>query len=130
MTVGEPIVCDTNATDDPCTIEGVQYPGGLPFPKTNFEGTQSREAGLIVGWNPSTELWEDELERDWSNAVRFSLPDLDVFAIDADASTPAETGSVSGVGTVLFNMIVNPVTGNLYVTNTEAISRVRFEGLG
>lgn len=130
MTVGEPIVCDTNATDDPCTIEGVQYPGGLPFPKTNFEGTQSREAGLVVGWNPSTELWEDELERDWSNAVRFSLPDLDVFGIDADASTPAETGSVSGVGTVLFNMIVNPATGNLYVTNTEAISRVRFEGLG
>jgi hypothetical protein len=103
MTVGEPIVCDTNATDDPCTIEGVQYPGGLPFPKTNFEGTQSREAGLVVGWNPSTELWEDELERDWSNAVRFSLPDLDVFAIDADAITPAETRSVSGVGTVLFN---------------------------
>jgi YVTN family beta-propeller protein len=129
MTVGEPNVCDTNATDDPCTIEGVEYPGGLPFPKTNFEGTQSREAGLVVGWNSSTELWEDELGRDWSNAVRFSLPDLDVFGIDADASTPAEVGSVSGVGTVLFNMIVNPANGNLYVTNTEAISRVRFEGL-
>jgi DNA-binding beta-propeller fold protein YncE len=130
MTVGEPLVCDTDNTDDPCTIEGVEYPGGLPFPKTNFDGAQSREAGLIVGWNTATEQWEDELARDWSNAVRFSLPDLDVFAIDANASMPVETGSISGVGTVSFNMIVNPDNGNLYVTNTEAISRVRFEGLG
>ena len=127
MTVGEPLVCDTG---DPCTIEGVEYPGGLPFPKTNFNGTQSREAGLIVGWNAATGRWEDELDRDWSNAVRFSLPDLDVFVIDANASTPVETGSFSGVGTVTFNMIVNPDNGNLYVTNTEAVSRVRFEGLG
>jgi YVTN family beta-propeller protein len=129
MTVGEPLVCDTNDTNDPCTVSGVEYPGGLPSPKTNSERTPSREAGLVVGWNAATGLWEDELERDWSNAVRFTLPDLDVFAIDADASTPAETSSVSGVGTVLFNMIVNPDNGNLYVTNTEAISRVRFEGL-
>ncbi|MBW1907138.1 MAG: hypothetical protein JRJ24_17915, partial [Deltaproteobacteria bacterium] len=130
MTVGEPLVCNTNDTNDPCTIAGVGYPGGLPSPKTNFDGTQSREAGLIVGWNASTELWEDELERDWSNAVRFTLPDVDVFAIDANAATPFETSSVSGVGTVIFNMVVNPVSGLLYVTNTEAISRVRFEGLG
>jgi len=130
MTVGEPLVCNTNDTNDPCTIAGVEYPGGLPSPKTNFDGTQSREAGLIVGWNASTELWEDELERDWSNAVRFTLPDVDVFAIDANAATPIQISSASGVGTVLFNMVVNPVSGLLYVTNTEAISRVRFEGLG
>ena len=129
MTVSEPLVCNSNDTDDPCSVEGVMYPGGLPFPKTNFAGTPSREAGLVVGWNAATGQWEDELERDWSNAVRFDLPDLDVFAIDANASTPVEVGSISGVGTVLFNMIVNPQSGNLYVTNTEAISRVRFEGL-
>lgn len=130
MTVGEPLVCDTNITDGPCTIAGVEYPGGLPSPKTNFDGTQSREAGLIVGWNTATGQWEDELGRDWSNAVRFSLPDLDVFSIDANASIPVETGAISGVGTVCFNMIVNPNNGNLYVTNTEAVNRVRFEGLG
>ena len=129
MTLGEPVVCDTDETDDPCTIEGVVYPGGLPSPKTNAEGTPSREAGLLVGWNPSSERWEDELERDWSNGVRFTLPDIDVFGIDANAATPVENGSVSGVGTILFNMVVNPQTGHLYITNTEAINRVRFEGL-
>ena len=127
MALGEPLVCDSDA---PCSVEGVSYPGGLPSPKTNFDGTQSREAGLIVGWNESSELWEDELGRDWSNGVRFTLPDTDVFGIDADAPTPVEIGSASGVGTILFNMLVNPANGHLYVTNTEAINRVRFEGLG
>ncbi len=130
MTLGEPVVCDTDQTDDPCIVEGVVYPGGLPSPKTNAAGTQSREAGLLVGWNAATEQWEDELARDWSNGVRFTLPDVDVFEIDADASMPVQIGSASGVGTILFNMIVNPQTGDLYVTNTEAINRIRFEGLG
>jgi MYXO-CTERM domain-containing protein len=128
-TLGEPIVCNSDETDDPCTISGVEYPGGLPAPKTNFEGTQSREAGLIVAWNATNDRWEDELDRDWSNGVRFSLPDIDVFGIDANAPVPVEVRSVSGVGTILFNMIVNPQNGHLYITNTEARSRVRFEGL-
>jgi hypothetical protein len=85
---------------------------------------------LIVGINPSTSNWEDELGRDWNNAVRISLPDLDVFEMDANANPPIETNSISGVGTILFNMIVNPANGNLYVTNPEANNRVRFEGMG
>jgi MYXO-CTERM domain-containing protein len=129
MSLSEPLVCDSNQTDDPCNVRGVQYPGGLPAPKTNFQGTQSREAGLIVGFNEASELWEDELGRDWSNGVRFTLPDIDVFGIDANAPTPVEIGSAAGVGTILFNMIVNPQNGDLYVTNTEAINRVRFEGV-
>jgi len=129
MSLGEPLVCDTNQTDNPCNVEGVEYPGGLPAPKTNFEGTQSREAGLVVGLNEASGLWEDELGRDWSNGVRFTLPDIDVFGIDADAPIPVEVGSAAGVGTILFNMIVNPQNGYLYITNTQAINRVRFEGL-
>jgi DNA-binding beta-propeller fold protein YncE len=126
-TVGEGLVCDGSG---PCNVLGTQYPGGLPLPDTNFQGTLSREAGLIVGINPATGDWEDELGRNWNNAVRFSLPDLDVFEIDADANPPVETNSISDVGTILFNMIVNPANGNLYVTNTEANNRVRFEGMG
>ena len=34
------------------------------------------------------------------------------------------------VGTVLFNMLVNPANGKVYVTNTEARNEVRFEGPG
>lgn len=54
-----------------------------------------------MGFNAATGTWEDELGRNWNNAVRFSIPDLDVFQIDADANPPVETASVSGVGTVL-----------------------------
>jgi len=126
MTVGEGLVCDTAGS---CTVLGNDYPGPLPEPRTNIDGIPSREAGLIVGLNPNTGDWEDELDRNWNNAVRFSLPDYDVFEIDADAPVPIETNRFSGVGTVLFNMLVNPVTGDLYVTNTEARNRVRFEGI-
>src|SRR5262249_19525491 len=64
-------------------------------------------------------------------AVRFSLPDEDVFAIDAVANPPVETGmAYTGVGTILFDMVANPVTGKVYVSNTEARNDVRFEGPG
>lgn len=53
-----------------------------------------------------------------------------MFEIDANASVPTEIGSVAGVGTILFNMIVHPANGNVYVTNTDANNRVRFKGFG
>jgi DNA-binding beta-propeller fold protein YncE/mono/diheme cytochrome c family protein len=125
--ISEGLVCDGSG---PCNVQGTSYPAGRPFPETNFQGITSRETGIIVGFNDLSGNWEDEMGNDWSPAVRFSLPDLDVFEIDANASTPVETDAFSGVGTVLFNMIVNPANGKLYVTNTEANNRVRFEGFG
>ena len=73
---------------------------------------------------------EDELLRNWTPFVAFSLPDQDVFLINANANPPALAGganSVVGVGTVLFNMAVRPGNGRLYVSNTEARNEVRFE---
>jgi len=61
--------------------------------------------------------------------VRFNLPDRDVFAIDANNLATAPT-AFAHVGTVLFNMAVNPVSGKLYVSNTEARNESRFEGPG
>ena len=40
------------------------------------------------------------------------------------------SASPAGLGTTLFNMAVNPVTGKLYVSNTESVNDVRFEGPG
>lgn len=91
---------------------------------------------------PSTSLivrnkagkWVDENGRDWSQKVKFSLPDEDVFAIDANASVPAfdkVSGTrFSGVGTTLFNMAVHPGDGRLFVSNTDSVNHVRFEGTG
>lgn len=126
----EQVVCDSSDSV-PCAIKPgeVNGVGKLPPPNPETISTQqSPEVGLIVKYNGSQ--WVDELSTDWSNLVRFNLPDKDVFAIDADALTPVETDSFANVGTVLFNMAVNPVSGKIYVANTEAINEVRFEGPG
>ena len=129
--LSEGLVCNGGATAAPCTLsDGSVMPGGLPRPNTNFQGTQGPETGLIVKFNASSGHWEDRAGRDWSAAVRFSLPDDDVFAIDANATPPVETAAFAGVGTVLFNMAVNPATGKVYVSNTDARNEVRFEGPG
>ena len=63
--------------------------------------------------------------------MKVKLPDLDVFAIDAiGAALPVAkaSGAYAHVGTTLFNMAVNPKSGKVYVTNTDAHNDVRFEG--
>ena len=128
-TVLEPMVCDGFDPNHPCVVDnGSVMPGGNPGPATNFEGKKAPETGLIVKFNNSTQRWEDELGRNWNNAVRFRLPDLDVFAINTDSLT--QSASHAHVGTTLFNMVTNPATGKLYVSNTEAFNHVRFEGPG
>jgi len=72
--------------------------------------------------------WVDEDGKDWSQFVKFNLPDKDVFVIDANADVPAEIDNYSGVGTIIFNMITNPVSGKVYVANTEALNHKRFTG--
>ena len=115
----------------PCAIKPgeVNSVGKLPSPNPKtISGQPSPETGLIVKYNGSQ--WVDELGTDWSSIVRFNLPDKDVFAINANTLAPETTPSYANVGTVLFNMTVNPVSGKIYVANTEAINEVRFEGPG
>ena len=134
--VPENAVCDGGASASGCTpFTGVSVPGGQPAPNSIDDGSFGAggpETSLIVRFNTASGKWEDGLGRNWSNAVRFTLPDLDVFTINATASTPAEvaTSQYAHVGTILFNMAVNPVSGKVYVTNTEAHNEVRFEGSG
>jgi sugar lactone lactonase YvrE len=130
-TVPFSIVCSGGAAAGPCTVQGVSYPGGLPAPNENAAGVTGPTTGLVVRQEDAGGGgWRDELGRDWSAAIRFELPDLDVFAIDANADPPAQVDAWPGVGTVLFNMAVNPHSGVLYVSNSEAHNEVRFEGLG
>jgi len=131
--INEGRVCDLGATAPPCTANGFTSPGGLPAPNTNFQGFPGPETGLIVKYNQAASQWQDQLGRNWSNVVKFNLPDLDVFAIDASAATPTALGqpSFGHVGTILFNMVVSPTDPDkIYVSNTEARNEVRFEGPG
>ena len=102
----------------------------IPKPgiSTSADGVQAPATGLIVRFDGTA--WRDEVRNDWSSRVKFTLPDEDVFAIDAAAATPALGARHSGVGTTLFNMAVNPADGRLFVSNTEAFNEVRFEGSG
>ena len=71
--------------------------------------------------------WQDDLNRDWSAAIPFDLPDYDVFVIDAAAERPRVLESISSVGTVLFNIAVQPGSGEVWVSNTEAFNFVPYE---
>ena len=44
------------------------------------------------------------------------------------AEVPIVSSSIASVGTTLFNMAVNPVSGALYVSNIDALNHVRFAG--
>lgn len=99
---------------------------------TNAAGEIQPLTSLIVKFNG--EHWVDENDKIWDDKVKFNLPDKDVFVIDAMANPPAQfagsDGFYSGVGTILFNMAVNPVNGKVYVSNTEALNHNRFTGPG
>jgi YVTN family beta-propeller protein len=108
---------------------GGQAAGGMPLPNTNHAGQVQPENGLVVKFRDGH--WRDRLDRIWDDSVMFNLPDKDVFVLDANANPPAQLGGAyTGVGTILFNMAVNPVSGKVYVSNTDAQNDVRFEGPG
>ena len=107
-------------------------PDGAPGPATNFEGRPAPDIGTIVKWNGAH--WVDALGRPRDQYVKFSLPDKDVFVLDAMANPPRQLpgagGFFQGVGTILYSMAVHPVTGKVYVANTDANNADRFEGPG
>ncbi len=122
--VSEGAVCDGGPAALACALG----PGGLPR-IMNCSGEPQPEVGLVVKFEQGE--WRDRLGRDWSDAVKFSLPDKDVFAIDADAPVPAESTFFNSVGTIIFNVVVDPTNpSRVYVSNTDARNEVQFEGPG
>lgn len=103
----------------------VQQGGGLPPPNPPKDPglPAAPDVGLIVKHDGTR--WVDEIGRNWNAALPFTLLDKDVFEIST--STQTVTRAFTGVGTSLFNVAVNPSTGRLYVSNSEAQNHVRFE---
>lgn len=120
--------CNGDGTTSPNGLVSGRMPGGLPGPTTDVHGDPAPETSLVVQYDQASGEWRDDEARNWSNAIRFNLPDQDVFAIDAQ--TLLEVADYSHVGTILFNMIANPATGKVYVSNTDAQNLTRFEGPG
>jgi len=116
---------------------GQMYPNGMPGPATITLGGQvipQPSTGLIVKWKQGgpdgSYHWIDAYGTVFDPFVTITLPDQDVFAIDATQDPPAAvpSGAYALVGTTLFNMAVNPRNGKVYVSNTDAHNDVRFEG--
>jgi DNA-binding beta-propeller fold protein YncE len=87
----------------------------------------------VVKFKPGpdgTSHWFDDLGTNFDSGVRVTLPDLDVFTIDATQNPPVAIPgkTYAHAGTTLFNLAVNPVNGKVYVSNTDAHNDVRFEG--
>jgi DNA-binding beta-propeller fold protein YncE len=114
-------------SDKPCMVSGQTIPGSQLGPATNHAGVAAPRVGLIVKQDAAG-AWRDARSRDWSAVTEFQLADQDVFAIDAAALTTRQ--SFPHVGTTLFNLAVNPKSGAVYVSNTEARNDLRFEGPG
>ncbi len=126
-----------NSGNRTTTVFAAVRNGGLdkPPPLANDAGIEAPATGLIVQfdgeeWRDSGDQRSNTAPSAWSDRVKFSLPDTDVFEIDAIADTPVERRAWSGVGTTLFNIAVHPVNNTVYVSNTEARNAVRFEGEG
>jgi DNA-binding beta-propeller fold protein YncE len=126
-----------NSGNQTTVLQGDLPNGGLQksSPSTNTAGEQAVATGLIVkydgtNWVDTGNVLAGEAPKIWNDRVRFSLPDNDVFVIDANAKLPKKIAEYKGVGTTLFNMAVNPKTNALYVSNTQARNHIRFEGPG
>lgn len=86
------------------------------------------QVSLIVKWDQTTGKWRDEIGQDWSPCLPYRLPDHDLFVIDANTpDDPNSLRTVDHLGTTLFDVSVNPVSGRVYVSNTDARNTVRFE---
>jgi len=74
------------------------------------------QVGLIVKYNDPA----------WTKDISFSMPDNDV-AIISTGTRPALQGYYSGLGTINLGIAANPVTGDLFVSNTDALNLIHFE---
>ena len=93
-------------------------------PATSADDIAAPDSGLIARFDGRSWVDSDGNSRD--AFVPFSLPDYDIFEIDA--LSLMVTRQVSGVGTILFNIAANPIDDTLYVSNIDSRNHVRFSG--
>lgn len=122
-------LCPTFNPSKTCKLDdGETAVGGHLPPGTDSIGEVAPQVAEIVQYNNESGHWLDPAGRIFDSNVYFSLPDTDVFAVDAN--TLQQTQAFAHVGTTLFNMATNPVNGHVYVSNSDAHNLTRFEGPG
>ena len=90
---------------------------------------QSPPTNPLLPAPPKVSLIVDAADPTWTTGtnapIQFTMPDNDV--VEIDTATLAITRYFSSVGTVNLGLAAHPLTGDLYVANTEARNLVRFE---
>jgi len=95
-------------------------------PTLAFPTASAPSTGRIFRQQPDG-AWHDEAHQ-LVGALPFTLPDADVFVLDVQGTAVRlQEQRVAGVGTILFNMAVQPGTGELWVTHQEANNLTRHE---
>ena len=116
----------------PCTTPGgaTRMPGGLPGPEHELrQARPAPETGLIVKFDRRADSWRDELGRNWNNAVPLRparprrLRDRRERRSRRSRRRRSRTSARSSS-----TWRVNPVSGKLYVSNTEARNRGALRG--
>lgn len=79
----------------------------------------------ITNAPPQVALIVDATDTNWSQVIQYTMPDNDV--VEIDTTSLAVTRYFSRVGTVNLGLAVHPVSGDLFVANTDARNLVRFE---
>jgi YVTN family beta-propeller protein len=74
---------------------------------------------------PKVSLIVDATDTTWRKVIKYTMPDNDVAEIDT--STLAVTRYFPRVGTSNLGLAVQPTTGDIFVTNTDARNLVHFE---
>ena len=74
---------------------------------------------------PQVGLIVDATDPNWSTVIQYTMPDNDV--VEIDPATLAVTRYFSRAGTVNMGLAVHPVSGDLFVANTDARNLIRFE---
>jgi YVTN family beta-propeller protein len=114
-----------NGTTTVSGEDAVRFNRALRFHRDKVPYSAIPKQGAIV--QRTDRGWHDYENRDWTLAVPFELPDYDVFVIDTAMESPKVVESISNVGTVLFNIAIQPGSGEIWVSNTEAFNFVPHE---
>jgi YVTN family beta-propeller protein len=85
-----------------------------------------------VPWNSlivrkTNGLWMDEQGGDWTSIITWDLLNVDLVHIDVSGPIPTVDHEIGGVGTILYDLALDPRNGDLWVVNTEARNEVLFE---
>ena len=96
-------------------VPATQAPAQVIPPNFNTALPPPPQVGLII----------DASDPTYSSAIQYTMPDNDVAAIST--SSLSVTKYFSHLGTLNLGLAVNPVSGNLYVANTDALNLINYE---